>query len=173
MEFLSPKTKERLSKLEQENAQLRAAVEAKQVKSNKIAILIPWLFTVIASTIAVFLFLRPEGPSQEEISRMRIEMWRNGNMIDTSFTPDLGLVFSIQVGAFKNFDFKELSHGLADFRMMQDTTYTRINLGQFNSLPEAQEFLEVVINIGFEQAFIVAYEGDNAVGLLSKTTALN
>jgi len=56
---------------------------------------------------------------------------------------------------------------------MQDTTYTRINLGQFNSLPEAQEFLEVVINMGLEKAFIVAYEGDNAVGLLSKTTALN
>jgi hypothetical protein len=173
MEFLSPKTKERLSKLEQENAQLRAAVEAKQVKSNKIAVLIPWLFTVIASTITVFLFLRPAGPSNEEISRMRVEMWRNGNMIDTSFTPDAGLIFSIQVGAFKNLDIKELSHGLADLMITQDTTYTRIKLGQFASLPEAQEFLEVVINIGFEQAFIVAYEGDNAVGLLSKTTALN
>jgi len=27
--------------------------------------------------------------------------------------------------------------------------------------------------MGFERAFIVAYKGDNAVGLLTETTALN
>ena len=173
MEFLSPKTKERIAKLEQENAQLKAAAQSQQEKSSGALAWLPWGLVVISSAIAVFLFLRPSGPSAEEVGAMQVEMWRNGEVVDTVLKPTTGLVFSIQVGAYKNLDMSELSHGLSAMSFAQDSAYTRIKLGQYASLPEAQEFLELVINMGFERAFIVAYKDDNAVGLLSNKTALN
>ena len=100
-------------------------------------------------------------------------MWRNGEVIDTVLRPNNDLVFSIQVGAYKNLDISELSHGLSTLSIAEDSDYTRVKLGKFASLPEAQEFLKLVINMGFERAFIVAYKDDNAVGLLSNKTALN
>ena len=172
MEFLSPKTKERIAKLEQENAQLKAAAQSQQGKSSGALALLPWGLVVISSAIAVFLF-PPSGPSEEEVGAIQVEMWRNGELVDTVLKPTAGLVFSIQVGAYKDLDISELSHGLSAMSFSQDSAYTRIKLGQFASLPEAQEFLELVINLGFERAFIVAYKDDNAVGLLSNKTALN
>ncbi len=173
MEFLSPKTKERIAKLEQENAQLKAAAQSQQEKSSGALAWLPWGLVVISSAIAVFLFLRPSGPSEEEVGAIQVELWRDGAAVDTVLKPNTGLVFSIQVGAYKYLDISDLSHGLSALSFSEDSAYTRIKLGQFASLPEAQQFLELVINMGFERAFIVAYKDDNAVGLLSNKTALN
>jgi len=173
MEFLSSKTKERIAKLEQENAQLKATAQSHQENSSGALAWLPWVLVVISGAIAVFFFLQPSGLSEEEVGAMQVEMWRNGEVVDTVVKPNTGLVFSIQVGAYKGLDMSELSHGLSAMSFSQDSAYTRIKLGQFASLPEAQEFLKLVINMGFERAFIVAYKDDNAVGLLSNKTALN
>ena len=170
MEFLSPKTKERIVKLEQENAQLKATAQSQKEKSSGTITWLLWVLVVISSTLAVFFFLRT---SEEEVAAIQVEMWRNGEVIDTVLRPNKGLVFSIQVGAYKKLDISELSHGLSTLSIAEDSDYTRVKLGKFASLPEAQEFLKLVINMGFERAFIVAYKDDNAVGLLSNKTALN
>ena len=94
-------------------------------------------------------------------------------MRDTIITPDMNLKFSIQVGAYKDLEINDYNYGLSELSYVEDSTFTRVNLGEFTSLPVAQDFLKLVINMGFERAFIVAYKGDNAVGLLSETTALN
>jgi len=172
MEFLSPKTKERIAILEQENAQLKVAVQSQHLKASGKIAWVPWVLVVFSSVIAIILFLRPSGPLEEEVAAIQVEMWRNGQKVDTTFTPNTGLVFTIQVGAYKDMDVSELSHGLSAMSFTQDSTYTRITLGQFASLPQAQEFLELVINMGFERAYIVAFKDDNAVGLLSNKTAL-
>jgi hypothetical protein len=137
MEFLSPKTKERIAKLEQENAQLKAAAQSQQEKSSGAVAWLPWGLVVISSALAVFLFLRPSGPSAEEVGAMQVEMWRNGEVVDTVLKPTTGLVFSIQVGAYKDLDMSELSHGLLAMSFSQDSAYTRIKLGQFASFLEA------------------------------------
>ena len=173
MEFLSPKTKERITKLEQENAQLKATAQSQKEKSSGAITLLPWALVVISSALAVFFFLRPSDLSEEEVAAMQVEMWRNGEVVDTVLKPNTGLIFSIQVGAYKSLDISELSHGLSALSIEEDSDYTRVKLGKFASLPEAQEFLKLVINMGFERAFIVAYKDDNAVGLLSNKTALN
>lgn len=162
-----------MAKLEQENAQLKAAAQSQQEKPSGALAWLPWSLVVILSAMVVFLFLSPSGPSEDEIGAMQVEMWRNGEVVDTVFKPNTGLVFSIQVGAYKDLEISELSHGLSSISYAQDSAYTRIKLGQYASLPEAQEFLKLVINMGFERAFIVAYKDDNAVGLLSNKTALN
>lgn len=173
MEFLSPKTKERLSKLEQENAQLRAAVEAKGNQTNKVSPWIPWSLVVVSIISMVIIWLSSKGPTDDEIAQRHVELWRDGQIIDTIVVPSSELIFSIQVGAYRDIDMVELSHGLKEMSFVKDSAFTRINLGEYTSLPEAQEFLELVINMGFEHAFIVAYKDDNAVGLLSNKTALN
>jgi len=173
MEFLSPKTKERITKLEQENAQLKATAQSQKEKSSGAITLLPWALVVISSALAVFFFLRPSDLSEEEVAAMQVEMWRNGEVVDTVLKPNTGLIFSIQVGAYKSMDISELSHGLSALSIEEDSDYTRVKLGKFASLPEAQEFLKLVINMGFDQAFIVAYKDDIAVGLLSNKTALN
>ena len=162
-----------MAKLEQENAQLKAAAQSQQEKPSGALAWLPWGLVVISSAIAVFLFLRPSGPSEEEVRAIQVELWRDGAAVDTVLKPNTGLVFSIQVGAYKDLDMSVLKHGLSAMSFSEDSAYTRIKLGQYASLPEAQEFLELVINMGFERAFIVAYKDDNAVGLLSNKTALN
>ena len=173
MEFLSPKTKERITKLEQENAQLKANAQSQKEKSSGAITLLPWALVVISSALAVFFFLRPSDLSEEEVAAMQVEMWRNGEVVDTVLKPNTGLIFSIQVGAYKSMEISELSHGLSALSIEEDSDYTRVKLGKFASLPDAQEFLKLVINMGFDQAFIVAYKDDIAVGLLSNKTALN
>ena len=56
--------------------------------------------------------------------------------------------------------------------MQEDNGVQRILLGSFASLPEAQLYLDRVVNIGFENAFIVAYKEGIAVGLLPNKTAI-
>jgi hypothetical protein len=93
MEFLSPKTKERIAKLEQENAQLKAAAQSQQEKSSGALAWLPWGLVVISSAIAVFFFLRPSGPSEEEVAAMQVEMWRNGEVVDTVFQAEYRTCF--------------------------------------------------------------------------------
>lgn len=173
MEFLSAKTKERIAKLEQENAKLKSAVNAPQKGTSLLWILIPWILFILSVGGGVFLFLQPKALSDEEIAKRQVELWRDGSVRDTIITPDMNLKFSIQVGAYKDLEINDYNYGLSELSYVEDSTFTRVNLGEFTSLPVAQDFLKLVINMGFERAFIVAYKGDNAVGLLSETTALN
>ena len=163
----------RIAKLEQENAQLRATTQSQKEKSSGAMTWLPWFLVVISSALVVFFFLRPSDVSEEEVAAIQVEMWRNGEVVDTVLKPNKGLVFSIQVGAYKKLNISELSHGLSALSLAEDSDYTRIELGKFDSLPEAREFLKLVKNMGFERAFIVAFKDDNAVGLLSNETAFN
>jgi len=97
MEFLSPKTKERISKLEAENKTLRLQLEQQDTSAKTMR----WPFLVIAVLLAVIVAVwKYSKPSTEELSAIRVEMWQNGSLKDTVLYPTFGIEYSIQVGAF-------------------------------------------------------------------------
>lgn len=173
MEFLSPKTKSRIDQLEQENTQLKSALAERQAKGSTNFAWFPWVLVVISFAGAVFFALRDNGPSESEIAHMQVQMWREGVAIDTVLKPNSGIEFSVQVGAYNNLNISDLSYGLDQLSVRGDSGAFKVVLGSYSSLPDAQSFLELVVKLGFDNAFIVAYEGDNAVGLLPNKTALN
>ena len=152
MEFLSPKTKERITKLEADNKSLRLQLEQQDsgVKSSR------WPYMVIGvlllTLVALWLFSKP---SKEELSAIKVEMWKNGSLIDTVLQPSFKIEYSIQVGAFNDLDYSDLSSGMGALKVVEENGTQRILLGSFSSLPDAQLYLAQVVNIGFENAFIV------------------
>jgi hypothetical protein len=169
MEFLSPKTKERISKLEAENKGLRLKLEQQDTTAKTMR----WPFLVIPvlllTIIAVWKYSKP---STEELSAIKVEMWQNGSLKDTVLLPTFGIEYSVQVGAFNKLGYSDLSSALGDLRVKEDNGIQRILLGSFTSLPQAQLYLDKVVKIGFENAFIVAYKEGITVGLLSNKTAI-
>ena len=97
MEFLSPKTKERISKLEAENKSLRLQLEQQDTTAKTMR----WQFLVIAILLkAIAAVWKNSKPSPEELSAIQVEMWQNGSLKDTFLNPTFGIEYSIQVGAF-------------------------------------------------------------------------
>ncbi len=169
MEFLSPKTKERISKLEAENKSLRLQLEELDTAEKSAR----WPFLIIILLIAALVLVwKFNTPSAEELSAIRVEMWKKGSLKDTTLQPSFGIEYSIQVGAYKDLDYSVLSLGIDGLKVQEDNGVQRILLGRFASLPEAQLYLDKVVNIGFEKAFIVAYKEGIAVGLLPNKTAI-
>ena len=169
MEFLSPKTKERISKLEAENKSLRLQLEQQDTTAKTMR----WPFLVIAVLlIAIAAVWKNSKTSPEELSAIQVEMWQNGSLKDTVLYPTFGIEYSIQVGAFNELDYSDLSSVSGDLKVQEENGVQRILLGSFTNLPQAQLYLDKVVKIGFENAFIVAYKEGIAVGLLSNKTAI-
>ena len=168
MEFLSPKTKERIAKLEAENAELqRQLIEQKGSSSKKTS----WPLTVVLvviTALVTYQFLGNSSMSEEELTQKSVELWRGGQAVDTVFAANDELVFSVQIGSFKNQSVKELSYGLSEASMVEKDSLVLFVLGEYNSLPDAQQASALVINLGVENAFIVAQKNGKAVGLLTE-----
>ena len=99
-------------------------------------------------------------------------MRQNGSLKDTVLYPTFCIEYSIQVGAFNKYDYSELNLGSGFLKVQEDNGVQHILLGSFTNLPQARSYLDKVVKIGFENAFIVAYKEGIAVGLLSNKTAI-
>ena len=169
MEFIPPKIKERLQRLEEENITLKQELAAVRIDTGKKSRTIPLAFVVfILLAVALFQFFKTTQNPSEEIARMKVELWRSGELLDTSFIPSDGLVYSVQIGAYKEMDFKELSRNLQDASVVTKDSLNLLVLGSYSSLPDAQEMLGIVVKLGIENAFIIAQKNGKAVGLLTE-----
>ena len=168
MEFLSPKTKEQISKLEAENTELQRQLAEKKGSGSKKSLLPLIAVIVLLSALSVYQFLGQSSLSEEELTQKSVELWRGGQAVDTVFSANDELVFSVQIGSFKNQSVKELSYGLSEASMVEKDSLVLFVLGEYNSLPDAQQALALVINLGVENAFIVAQKNGKAVGLLTE-----
>ena len=168
MEFLSPKTKDKIAKLEAENAELQRQLAEEKGSGSKKSLLPLIAVIVLLSALSVYQFLGQSTLSEEEIAQKSVELWRAGERIDTVLTPSDELVYSIQMGAFKNNTIKELSTVVVDVGLVQKDSLTLFVLGEYSSLPDAQRALGVVVKLGVENAFIIAQKNGKAVGLLTE-----
>ena len=169
MEFISPKIKERLQKLEAENVSLKQELEQIKTDTGKRSGVLPLILVVLLlMTVALFQFYKSTQNSSEEIARMKVELWKSGEAIDTSFITSDDITYSIQIGAFKKHDIKELSRNLEGASVVAKDSLSLLVIGSYASLPDAQEMLNVVVKLGIENAFIIAQKNGKAVGLLTE-----
>ena len=168
MEFLSPKTKDKIAKLEAENADLQRQLADRKSSGSKKSLLPLIAVIVLLSALSVYQFLGKSSLSEVEIAEKSVELWRAGERIDTVLAPSDELVYSVQIGAFKNQSINELSNRFVDASLVQKDSLTLFVLGEYRSLPDAQRALGTIVKLGVENAFIIAQKNGKAVGLLTE-----
>ena len=169
MEFIPPKIKERLQKLEEENVSLKQELEQIKTDTGKRSGVLPLILVVLLlMAVALFQFFKSAQNSSEEIARMKVELWKSGEAIETSFIPSDDITYSIQIGAFKKHDIKELSRNLEGASVVAKDSLSLLVIGSYASLPDAKEMLSIVVKLGIENAFIIAQKNGKAVGLLTE-----
>ena len=79
MEFIPPKIKERLQKLEEENVSLKQELEQIKTDTGKRSGVLPLILVVLLlMAVALFQFFKSAQNSSEEIARMKVELWKSG-----------------------------------------------------------------------------------------------
>lgn len=168
-----------VDKLKQENAKL--VKELAELKKNggtvvkKASPIWPILTVIFALAVAALSYLHfgmtSERMTEDQLGSIAVELWSNGTPKDTVFRPTYGLEYTVQIGAFKDSTLRDLSYGFEDIMLRRKDSLFALSVGSYTSLPDAQELLGHVIELGMENAFIVAYKDGNPVGLLSVETA--
>ncbi len=169
MEFIPPKIKEKLDKLEEENTSLKNELAQKNLQPAKKSGVVPLtLAVVILFIVLMFQYFKNQKKTTEDIARIRVELWRSGQAVDTSFVPSDSVTYSIQIGAFKNQSISELSSKLDDASIVTKDSLKLLVVGSYTSLPDAQAMLGIVVQLGIENAYIIAQKNGKAVGLLTE-----
>lgn len=172
MEFLSPQTKQKIEKLEKENLDLKKQLSDLNAKNSGSGTIVYILLIAVFVALSAWQYFNGKSSlSDEEKAAIQVELWKNGEVRDTLFAPSSDLVFSVQIGAYKDLDISDISRGFSQMKAGSKDSLITLELGNYSSLPEAQKLLGIVVESGIENAFIVANKNGNAVGLLSNKTA--
>jgi len=188
-EFNEQKTRLRIEAMEKEVQRLRTS---SQKKSSKIGTLRRSLYFQLVFFVSLFsillfkgLILLPGISSSAEKVTLQAEVITPKDTIpDKPVTEDTvsqiiynthkgaipkddydGIIFAIQIGAYTGIDLDKYEDNLLGIN--QDT-YEGINqftLGEFIDYKEADEFLEVVRGIGFEDAFIMSFKDGRRINI--------
>ena len=71
--------------------------------------------------------------------------------------------FSIQIGAFSNKVKESAFSKVPDFKIVNDVDYNRCFSGEFSSRADAEQRLQELVELGFIDAFIVKFKGNERV----------
>ncbi|WP_245907026.1 SPOR domain-containing protein [Reichenbachiella versicolor] len=110
---------------------------------------------------------------QDQISSMRSELaaakrkaaagGSEGGSIARSSGPIKGIVFKVQIGAFKQKDLKEFAKNNPSFEVDDDNGTLRYTVGLFRDYWEADTFKKYLREMGVKGAWIVAYKDGKRV----------
>jgi len=170
MEFLSPKTKAHIDQLEKENMELREKTKELAASNGPKSSVLWMVLALVSLAAALFLWWNQTYVLKQKSAEISVQMWSAGTVTDTVFTPNDKLEYSVQVGAFKSLDLKSLSLGFKEASVVRNDSLTALVVGNYTSLPKAQELLDVLVSLGMENAYIVAHKDGKNVGLLSNET---
>ena len=73
------------------------------------------------------------------------------------------LVYSVQIGAFSHQKIPLISNNLVNFRIYPLHNFNAYSLGNFSTRSEAEFFVEILNDIGFDDAWIVSYQSGKRV----------
>ena len=96
----------------------------------------------------------PDNPTTA--ANAPIEILRPGQDTLRIEIPSDGILFSVQIGAFTNFDLNRFNDNLVSIHQDTYEGINQLSLGIFKLYPDATEFLKIVKKIGFEDAFVMA-----------------
>lgn len=165
--FVSRETQERLDNLEQENSDLRKQIgEMENSKPNttplRTAMIIGWVMFVLATALAIYLYEN----SIEVEKTDTVEIVTASGPQDWNVIPDSNIVYTVQIGAFAEFDIKPYAADLEGVYMFENDNLQKVSLGTFSTFNKAQEFLSEMSEMGLEFAYVVAYENGKPIGLM-------
>lgn len=175
MLFIPQEIKEKLTALEDENKRLQAenarltqelASPALESKKNNLSWVLGILLLFAVGYIVFSLFFAkketdvlPEEDTQAVLIRDgKIEKWNR--MADTA------LVYRVQLGAYQDFNLDKYKQNIEGLYQDSIDGFTKISLGAFSRLKDAQSFQNSMVNLGLENVYIVAYENNKPIGLL-------
>ncbi len=69
-----------------------------------------------------------------------------------------GILFAIQIGAYKGLDLSEYKDNMLGLKQDSYDSINQFTLGEFIEYEEAQRFLTVIRNMGFDQAHIMSFK---------------
>ncbi len=197
-EHISTEQKQ-LLRIEALNKEVTRLREAKQIQSAKISQLRLWFYFSIVFSVTLFAFL-----FIQDFIRMPGETAATATtIIDTVFieqkiNPDTiqrfsykthpaairktdfdGILFAIQIGAYKDLDLSEYKENMLGIKQDTYDTINQFTLGEFIEYEEAQKFLKIMQQMGFEQAHLMAYKNgyrirlENALAMQHKRIPTN
>lgn len=182
------------------NKELSRLKETSKQQSIKISHLRLWLYFSIVFSATLFIFLFIQGfismPGQSVVTNtttiidtVYIEQKINQDSLNQlSYNihsaairkPDYkGILFAIQIGAYKDLDLSEYKENMLGLKQDTYDSINQFTLGEFIEYEEAQNFLKIMQQMGFEQAHLMAYKDgyrirlESALAMQNKRTPTN
>lgn len=164
--FVPRETQERLTQLEAENKSLRKQLgEEVNNRPNtirlKLFLILGWVFFMAAAIVAYLQYQKASNATGVVPQILTEE-----GLSDWVAPVDSGIVFRVQIGAFEDFSLEPFKAQLEEIYSVRNDTLERIGLGSFEEFSKAQEFLDYVYELGFEDAYITATLDGKAIGLM-------
>ncbi|WP_439181919.1 hypothetical protein [Carboxylicivirga taeanensis] len=186
-EHLSPEQKMqlRIEALNKENKRLR---ETSKKQSSKISQLRLWFYFTIVFSASLFIFLLVQGfISVPDTTNTEIKYSSVDTVyIEKAINPDSlkkityntheaaipkkdydGIIFAIQIGAYKDLDLSKYKDNMLGLKQDTYDSINQFTLGEFIEYEQAQDFLQVVQQMGFEQAHIMSFKNGYRIRLES------
>ena len=99
------------------------------------------------------------NPNTEEIT----ETASNNDYQNTQESIGSTTVYAVQIGAFVNNDIGLYSESFTQFNEFKADDFYIYSLGALETLEEAQQFRESVVNLGFNDAFVTSYQNGERI----------
>lgn len=187
----------RIEALDKELSRLR---ETAQKQSSKIGQLRLWFYFTIVFSVTLFILLLAQGfinvPGQQStatavprIDTVYIEKKINPDSLQkitysihsAAIPKDNydGILFAIQIGAYKDLDLSQYKENMLGLKQDTYDSINQFTLGEFIDYEEAQNFMHIIQQMGFEQAHMMAYKNgyrirlENALALRKQRAPTN
>lgn len=159
--YIPPEVEQKLITLESEltkakKANLTLAENLKSAEVGKKVWAVLWLVLLVAGGVGGY-FAWNQLPSVEVPTNNDEQIV---NSTDTTLLVpnwNVGLWYSVQVGAYEKRDLQLYDGGLMQFRMFKDDILFKYSLGVFSSYDEAHRFRKEMLQLGLKGAFVQAY----------------
>lgn len=78
-----------------------------------------------------------------------------------------GIIFAVQIGAYTGLDISKYENNLLGLKQDSFEGINQFTLGEFTEFEEAEQFLEIVKQLGMQQAFIMSFKDGRRIHIQS------
>jgi len=172
--FIPHEVKQKLEDLEKEvkrlnleNQDLRNTPLAQPAKKSMIPALLGVLL-VISIALNLYLYKNQTVVVEDNTEYLdSVTFYWDNQLVNMSTMPQADVFYSVQIGAYEDFDLKPYRINLDE--LVEDTTnapFTKMVLGRFSNVLDAQDFQQEMARLGLVNAYIVAHKNDVPFGVL-------
>lgn len=174
MLFIPQETKDKIAALENENEALRTALEdlrntevqvAKPKKSPAVGALTV-LFILALAAIGYLLYIMNNHPAHPQEESTEAVLLRDGKIEKWNTLPEDGLVYRVQIGAYQDFSLEKYKQNAEGLHQDSINGINKVSIGAFSRLADAQDFQQKMVQLGLENAYVVAYKNNQPIGLI-------